>query len=84
MTIDQMIERLEEYREEMGGDAEVLLMTQENWPFENRIAGLASTNEMEDQADEEEDTSDIRQNTVYLVEGGQLRYGTKLAWDVAH
>ena len=42
MTIDELIGRLEEYRDELGGDAEVRLMTQQNWPFENGIFGLAS------------------------------------------
>lgn len=46
MTIDQLIERLSEYRDEIGGDAEVRLMTQENWPFENLICGLASGGEI--------------------------------------
>ena len=38
MTIDELIARLEDYRDEIGGDAEVRLMTQQNWPFENSIA----------------------------------------------
>ena len=42
MTIDELIQRLEDYRDEIGGDAEVRLMTQQNWPFENTIFGLAS------------------------------------------
>ncbi len=42
MTIDELIARLEDYRDEIGGDAEVRLMTQQNWPFENSIYGLAS------------------------------------------
>lgn len=41
MTIDELIERLEEYRDELGGDVEVRLMTQQSWPFENSICGLA-------------------------------------------
>ena len=46
MTVDELIARLEEYRDAMGGDAEVRLMTQQQWPFENEIAGLASGEEM--------------------------------------
>ena len=42
MTIDDLISRLEDYRDEHGGETEVRLMTQQNWPFENGIAGLAS------------------------------------------
>ncbi|MEX2168545.1 MAG: hypothetical protein WD851_04505 [Pirellulales bacterium] len=32
MTLDELIDRLEEYRDAMGGDAEVRLMTQSNYP----------------------------------------------------
>lgn len=87
MTIDEMIERLEEYRDEFGGEAKVLLMTQQNWPFENSICGLASGAEINDQADEVdlEDDGDVEADAVvYIVEGGQLGYGTKRAWDAAH
>ena len=42
MTIDELIERLEDYRDSLGGDTNVRLMTQQNWPFENEIVGLAS------------------------------------------
>lgn len=40
MTLNQLIDRLEEYRERLGDDCEVRLMTQQNWPFENTITGL--------------------------------------------
>lgn len=84
MTIDELIERLEEYRDELGGQSEVRLMTQQNWPFENRIAGLASGEEINDR-DEGEDDEDVdTDQVVYIVEGGQLGYGSKRAWDVAY
>jgi hypothetical protein len=84
MTIDELIERLEEYRDELGGHSEVRLMTQQNWPFENRIAGLASGEEINDR-DEDEDDEDVdTDQVVYIVEGGQLGYGSKRAWDVAY
>jgi hypothetical protein len=48
MTLNEIIERLEEYRDELGGDCEVRLMTQQNWPFENAIwsPDRRSTNRM--------------------------------------
>ena len=82
MTIDDLIERLEDYRDELGGDAEVRLMTQQNWPFENTVAGLASgaeINEREDGDDEDVDEDRV----VFIVEGQQLGYGSKRAWNVA-
>ncbi len=50
MTIDELIARLEDYRDEIGGDAEVRL---------------------------------IDDAVLFIVEGQQLGYGTKRAWDVA-
>ena len=88
MTIDDLIERLECYRDEIGGDAEVRLMTQQNWPFENHIHGLASGAEINapDEDDDEDypDDADVEADAVlYIVEGSQLGYGSKRAWDVA-
>lgn len=86
MTIDALIELLSEYREQHGPDAEVRLMTQENWPFENRIAGVTSGSEMneasEEDASEYFDDQDVAEDaTVYIVEGGQICYGSKRAWE---
>lgn len=86
MTIDELIERLQEYRDELGGDADVRLMTQSNWPFENDIVGLASGAEINDAADDDDpdDDGDVdNDQVVYICEGQQLGYGTKRAWEVA-
>jgi hypothetical protein len=89
MTIDELIARLEDYRDEIGGDAEVRLMTQQNWPFENSVYGLASGAEINDchddeDRDDDEDGDDAAEDSVlFIVEGKQLGYGTKRAWDVA-
>ena len=85
MTIDELIERLEEYRDALGGDTEVRLMTQQNWPFENGIAGLASGAEINDPDDADSDDEDVDEDrVVYIVEGQQLGYGSKRAWEVAN
>ncbi len=90
MTLNEMIERLEEYREELGGECEVRLMTQQNWPFENAITGLASgaeINEAEDDDDQDTDADDDDvegDQVIYIVEGTQLGYGSKRAWEAAH
>lgn len=84
MTLDTLIEILNDYREEHGGDAEVRLMTQQNWPFENRIVGVTSGTEMNDAAEDEEDddAQDVSDdNMIYIVEGGQICYGSKRAWE---
>jgi hypothetical protein len=83
MTLDELIERLEDYRDTLGGDTSVRLMTQQNWPFENEIVGLASGEEINDRDDgEDEDVDDDR--VVFIVEGQQRGYGSKRAWEVAY
>lgn len=85
MTIDELIQRLEEYRDALGGDTEVRLMTQANWPFENGIAGLASGDEINDCDDGEGDDEDVDDDrVVFIVEGQQFGYGSKRAWEVAY
>lgn len=85
MNLDTLIEILTDYRDELGGDAEVRLMTQQQWPFENRICGLVSGQEINDTNDDDDadsDDSDVAEDAVvYIVEGGQMGYGSKRAWE---
>ena len=83
MTLNKLIERLEEYRDLHGEDCEVRLMTQQNWPFENAITGLVSGAEIND-TDDEDDEDVETDAVVYIVEGTQLKYGSKRAWEAAH
>ena len=83
MTLNELIERLEEYRDLHGEDCEVRLMTQQNWPFENSITGLVSGAEI-NESDEDDDACVEDDAVVYIVEGTQLKYGSKRAWEAAH
>lgn len=83
MTVDELIARLEEYRDVLGGDAEVRLMTQQQWPFENAVCGIVSGEELND-LDEEDDSDVEDERVVYIVEGQQLGYGSKRAWDITN
>jgi hypothetical protein len=65
---------------------------QQNWPFELSLAGVTTREEMlradrdEDDGDDDEEPRLERgtaKNDVFLVEGEQLRYGSKTAWSVA-
>ena len=66
-------------------------MTQQNWPMEYTICGLASQAEMDEQIeDDSEDDEEAKDETkgddepvLFIVEGRQLGYGSKRAWDVA-
>lgn len=88
MKVRDLIEILED----QDPDAEVLIMSQENWPFENAIAGVAIREDFVDDDEEDEDDEDGTErqyekgtapNDVFIVEGQQLRYGSKAAWNAA-
>ena len=87
MKVSELIELLEE----QDPDAEVLVMSQPNWPFELGLAGVTTREEMLRAEREERDDDDYEprfergtaKNDVFLVEGEQLRYGSKTAWSVA-
>lgn len=92
MKVSELIELLEE----QDPDAEVLVMSQPNWPFELGLAGVTTREEMlradrdeDGDGDDDDDEQEPRleggaaKNDVFLVEGEQLRYGSKTAWSVA-
>lgn len=80
VRIRQLIELLECYEEELG-NGEVLLMTQQSWPFENTIKGVISRDSL-DEGEEDMGHGEGKHSDIFLVEGTQLRYGTKKAWEV--
>ena len=62
-------------------------MTQQNWPFENEITGLASGEEINDacEGEDENDDQDVDEDAVvFIVEGQQRCYGSSRAWQVAY
>lgn len=89
MKVSELLELLEE----QDPDAEVLVMMQQNWPFECSLAGVTTREEMlRADRDEDGDCDDDEEprlergtakSDVFLVEGEQLRYGSKTAWSVA-
>jgi len=70
-------------------DANVLIMSQPNWPFEYSVRGIATREDIEssDEGDEGEggacDAEGTSKNDVFIVEGTQLRYGNRDAWSAA-
>ena len=80
MKVSELIEILENE----DPDATVLLAQQPSWPFEYDVRGVVARHEF----DEEDDAcrgpdDDRRANDVFIVEGSQLRYGNRDAWDAA-
>ncbi len=56
-------------------EASVLIMSQPNWPFEMDLRGVTVREEFC-----EADGAGCAPNDVFLVEGSQLRYGSRDAW----
>lgn len=83
MKVSELIEILEE----QDPDAEVLVMSQEGWPFEVAIRGVTTREEIlladGDDDGKAEAPAGAARSDVFLVEGEQLRYGSKSAWTVA-
>ncbi len=85
MKVRELIEALED----LDPESRVLLMTQQNWPFENSIYGITSRDELlrdpEDDEETDEETADPDGGPpdVFIVEGNQLAYGSKAAWRCA-
>ncbi|HEY6362265.1 MAG TPA: hypothetical protein VIX63_14225 [Vicinamibacterales bacterium] len=79
MTLNELIETLQDLAEDHGGDVEVRLAQQPRWPFEYSIGEVAVANAMDDadeDDDEEEDATDDPDAAavVYIGEGRQLGY----------
>jgi len=86
MNVRELIELLEG----MDADAEVLFVSQPSWPFEYSIDGVVERRNVRDEDEDYDDDEDEAEasyrdgekaNDVFLVEGRQLRYGSKNVWD---
>lgn len=83
MKVSELIELLSE----CDPDATVMIGQQPAWPFENAIDGIAvradfaKAGDKDDEADAGDSEDRKRANDVFIVEGAQLRYGSKAMWD---
>jgi hypothetical protein len=68
--------------EDCDPDAEVMLTSQPNYPFEYALAGVTVREEaLDGEPREDNDWGDgCHGNDVLLAEGRQLRYGSREAW----
>ena len=65
MTVAELIETLQGFE----GNLEVRIANQPSYPFEHRISQVW------------QDEEDSEYKAVYLVDGGQIGYFTKRAWE---
>lgn len=78
MKVRELIEALEDCDQ----DAEVLIAEQPTYPFENSVVGIAVREEVLRLSNEEPEElgEGVHGNDVFIVEGQQLRYGSKDIW----
>lgn len=87
MKVHELIEILED----MDPDAEVFLGVQPAYPFEHAVAGVVQRGDWVEEDETEEPWTDrdcwgasdgqLPRNDVLILDGGQVRYGAKAAWD---
>jgi hypothetical protein len=75
-----------EILQDMPEDAKVFIMSQQSWPFENAVSRVTTRLDMgqfddEDDAPKKDNDGEMRPTDVFIVEGQQIRYGDKAAWD---
>jgi hypothetical protein len=80
ITVGELRELLEDFDERLT----VRLMVQQSYPFEHAIHGVISSNDIKPENFKpfERKGSDNKE-VVYIIEGIQLSYGYKGAWDLA-
>ena len=76
MKVRQLIDRLSEYSPE----AEVRLQHQPRYPLQSTLGGVVGESEIREH--EGGDLGDDAE-VVYLLEGSQIGYGRKVAWEAA-
>ena len=79
MKVSELIELLRGF----DTDAEVVIMTQPNYPMEHAVAGVAPRARLHGDPAPGSDPPAASQSDVILVEGRWLRYGDLAAWDTA-
>lgn len=73
MTVNEMIERLQEVAEDGFGECELRLAFQPNWPLQFRIGGIAVPADESRGMGEPDEEPDDADSVVYIVEGNHPR-----------
>lgn len=73
MKTIKLIEILQAHVKKHGANSEVRLMVHPQWPFETEVLGAVTG----------ETLNEACPSAVYLVEGSQIAYGEKAAWELA-
>lgn len=80
MTVGELIDILSDF----DPSQEVRIMSRPSWPFEYKIRGMVCRKEFDCVREDNDDSAyeGGDDDDVFIVEGEQLKYGTKKAWDL--
>ena len=88
MTLDDLIEQLEDMRSDLGGDTEVRIAHQPSWPLRGKIAAVTTGDnvplEPEDEADGADDDADRKMVWIAASSGApsdESPYAPRWAWN---
>jgi hypothetical protein len=70
MTVNEMVERLQEVAEDGFGECELRLAFQPNWALQFTVGGIAVPDDESRGAAEPDEEPDDAASVVYIVEGG--------------
>jgi len=73
MTVNEMIERLQEAAEDGFGDCELRLAFQERWPLQFTVRGIATPDDESRGMGEPDEEPSVAASVVYIVEGDHPR-----------
>lgn len=83
MTIDELITRLEQAKEELGGETAVRIAIQPSYPLAASLKGLATTYDLED--DSAQEMGDETPTGCWLVANEATSYdASRYMWEVAN
>jgi hypothetical protein len=74
-----------EYLESQNPDADVRMQVQPNWPFETTISGACTQScllAIDGDSFDPTEPGATKPDTVFLIQGSQLKYGNKAAWEL--
>ena len=73
MTVNEMIERLQEAADDGFGECEVRLAFQPSWPLQFQVGGVATPDDESRAADDPDEEPDDASRVVYITEGSHPR-----------
>lgn len=84
MNLDELIDLLSDIRDDVGGNTEVRLAFQPNWPLAYHISNVTVASSDEDDDFEEDSDSADQKPIVWIAEGSHPSdspYAPRSAWD---